>query len=120
MSVELIAILAIGATLGGLLVALASLFLVLFNNLREDLRGLETRLTEDIQDLEKRLTGNIQDLEKRRTEDMQAIETRFQGIEARLQGIETRLTNVEQELARQSGLIEGLFGTGHERKVAPA
>ena len=83
----LIAILAVGATLAGLIVASS-------RGLRQDMVRLEARLDEKINGLESRLDERINRLEARMREDMKQLSD--------------RLGRVEHSQAKLEGLLEGL------------
>ena len=95
MSIELagilIAILAVGATLGGLILASSR---GLRQDIRQDMVRLESRLDEKINGLESRLDEKINGLEARMREDMKQLSD--------------RLARVEHSQAKLEGLLEGL------------
>ncbi len=87
----LIAILAVGATLAGLIVASSR---GLRQDIRQDMVRLEARLDEKINGLESRLDEKINRLEARMREDMKQLSD--------------RLARVEHSQAKLEGLLEGL------------
>ena len=91
MSVELIsvliAVLAVGATLGGLILTGNR---GLRQDMRQDMAKLEARLDERINGLESRLDGSIK-----------ALESRFDGLERQFGELRERMAHLE-------GLLEGL------------
>ena len=95
MSVELISVLvavvAIGATLGGLILTGNR---GLRQDMREDIGKLETRLREDIGKLESRLDERIDRLESRLRDDIKQLGD--------------RVARVEHSQAKLEGLLEGL------------
>ena len=95
MSVELIsvlvAVLAIGATLAGLILTGNR---GLRQNIRQDMARLETRLDERISGLEERLREDMGKMESRLREDMKQLSE--------------RVARVEHSQAKLEGLLEGL------------
>ena len=83
MSGEMIAIVAVG-------VALAGVILTATRGLRQDMARLESRLEERINGLESRLDGSIK-----------ALESRFDGLERQFGELRERMAHLE-------GLLEGL------------
>ena len=102
MSIELISVLvavvAIGATLGGLI-------LTSNRGLRQDIRldmgRLESRLDERISGLESRLDERISGLESRLDGSIKALESRFDAMESQFGELRERMAHLE-------GLLEGL------------
>ena len=102
MSVELIsvlvAVLAIGATLGGLILTsnrgLRQDMAQLRQDMREDMGKLESRLREDIGKLESRLDERIDRLEARLRDDIKQLGD--------------RVGRMEHSQAKLEGLLEGL------------
>ena len=102
MSVELIsvlvAVLAIGATLGGL---------ILTSN-----RGLRQDIRQDMERLESRLREDMKQGEERLREDMGKLESRLRDDTSRLRDdikqLGERVARVEHSQAKLEGLLEGL------------
>ena len=102
MSIELagilIAILAVGATLGGLILASS--------------RGLRQDIRQDMARLESRLDEKINGLESRLDEKINGLEAKIDGLEARMREdmkqLSDRLARVEHSQAKLEGLLEGL------------
>ena len=102
MSIELagilIAILAVGATLGGLILASSR---GLRQDIRQDMVRLESRLDEKINGLESRLDAKIN-----------GLDAKIDGLEARMREdmkqLSDRLARVEHSQAKLEGLLEGL------------
>ena len=109
MSVELIsvlvAVLAIGATLVGVI-------LTSIRGLREDMRKDTARLDERIGGLESRLDERIGGLESRLHEDMGKLESRLREDTSQLRDdikqLGDRVGRVEHTQAHLGGLLEGL------------
>ena len=91
MSVELIsvliAVLAVGATLGGL---------ILTSN-----RGLRQDIRQDITRMESRLDERISALESR-------MDERINGLESRFDAMEKQFGELRERMAHLEGLLEGL------------
>ena len=102
MSVELIsvlvAVLAIGATLAGLI-------LTSNRGLRQDMRQDMVRLSERIGGLESRMDERIGGLEVRLREDMGKLESRLRDD---IKQLGDRMGRVEHSQAKLEGLLEGL------------
>ena len=102
MSIELagilIAILAVGATLGGLILASS--------------RGLRQDIRQDMVRLESRLDEKINGLESRLDEKINGLDAKINGLEARMREdmkqLSDRLGRVEHSQAKLEGLLEGL------------
>ncbi len=87
MSGELIAIVAVGA-------ALAGLILTSSRGLRQDMARLESRLDGNIGGLESRLDGKIGGLESR--------------LDGKIGGLESQIGELRERMAHLEGLLEGL------------
>ncbi len=102
MSIELagnlIAILAVGVTLAGLIVASS-------RGLRQDMVRLEARLDEKINGLGSRLDEKINGLESRLDERINRLEARMRED---MKQLSDRLGRVEHSQAKLEGLLEGL------------
>ena len=91
MSGELIAIVAVGVTLAGLILTSSR---GLRQDMREDIGKLESRLREDIGKLESRLDERIDRLEARLRDDIKQLGD--------------RVGRMEHSQAKLEGLLEGL------------
>ena len=113
MSVELIsvlvAVLAIGATLAGVILTSNRR---LRKDMRDDMKQGESRLREDMGKLESRLRDDIKQGESRLREDMGKLESRLRDDTSRLRDdikqLGERLARVEHSQAKLEGLLEGL------------
>ncbi len=102
MSIELagilIAILAVGATLAGLMLT--------------SIRGLRQDIRQDMVRLESRLDANINGLESRLDAKLNGLESKINGLESRMREdmkqLSDRLARVEHSQAKLEGLLEGL------------
>ena len=103
MSVELIsvliAVLAVGATLGGL---------ILTSN-----RGLRQDIRQDITRMESRLDERISALESR-------MDERINGLESRFDAMEKQFGELRERMAHLEGLLEGLREAITGRAARPA
>ncbi len=124
MSIELagilIAIVAVGAALAGLIVTSVR---GLRQDIRQDMARLESRLYAKINEsesrldakidgLESRLDAKINGLESRLDAKIDALDARIDGLEARMREdmkqLSDRLARVEHGQAKLEGLLEGL------------
>ncbi len=102
MSIELagilIAILAVGATLGGLILATS--------------RGLRQDIRQDMARLESRLDAKIMESESRLDAKIDALDAKIDRLEARMREdikqLSDRVARVEYSQAKLEGLLEGL------------
>ena len=102
MSIELagilIAILAVGATLAGLMLT--------------SIRGLRQDIRQDMVRLESRLDAKINGLESRLDAKLNGLESKINGLESRMREdmkqLSDRLARVEHSQAKLEGLLEGL------------
>ncbi len=113
MSIELagilIAIVAVGAALAGLIVTSVR---GLRQDIRQDMARLESRLDAKINESESRLDARIDGLESRLNAKIDGLEARIDGLEARMREdmkqLSDRLARVEHGQAKLEGLLEGL------------
>ena len=113
MSIELagilIAIVAVGAALAGLIVTSVR---GLRQDIRQDMARLESRLDAKINESESRLDAKIDGLESRLDAKIDALDARIDGLEARMREdmkqLSDRLARVEHGQAKLEGLLEGL------------
>ena len=113
MSIELagilIAIMAVGAALAGLIVTSVR---GLRQDIRQDIARLESRLDAKINESESRLDAKIDGLESRLDAKIDALDARIDGLEARMREdmkqLSDRLARVEHGQAKLEGLLEGL------------
>ncbi len=113
MSIELagilIAIVAVGAALAGLIVTSVR---GLRQDIRQDMARLESRLDAKINESESRLDAKIDGLESRLDAKIDGLEARIDGLEARMREdmkqLSDRLARVEHGQAKLEGLLEGL------------
>ena len=113
MSIELagilIAIMAVGAALAGLIVTSVR---GLRQDIRQDMARLESRLDAKINESESRLDAKIDGLESRLDAKIDALDARIDGLEARMREdmkqLSDRLARVEHGQAKLEGLLEGL------------
>ena len=113
MSIELagilIAIVAVGAALAGLIVTSVR---GLRQDIRQDIARLESRLDAKINESESRLDAKIDGLESRLDAKIDGLEARIDGLEARMREdmkqLSDRLARVEHGQAKLEGLLEGL------------
>ena len=101
MTPEMIAILAVGAALAGLIWQGQ-------RGLRADQQSLRTEMRADQQSLRAELVGR-----------MDGIENRMGRIESRIDGIEARLTELGDRVSRIEGMLHWHFGR-NEEPPAPA
>ena len=101
MTPEMIAILAVGAALAGLM--------------WQGQRGLRADLRADQQNLRAELLGRMDGLESR----MDGLESRMDRIEGRMDRIEGRLTELGDRVSRIEGMLHWHFGR-NEEPPAPA
>ncbi len=109
MSIELagilIAILAVGATLGGLILATS--------------RGLRQDIRQDMARLESRLDAKIKESESRLDAKIDGVDAKIDGLDAKIDRLEARMredikqlsdrvARVEYSQAKLEGLLEGL------------
>ncbi len=102
MSIELagilIAILAVGATLGGLILATS--------------RGLRQDIRQDMARLESRLDAKIMESESRLDAKIDALDAKIDRLEARMREdikqLSDRVARIEYSQAKLEGLLEGL------------
>ena len=106
MSVELIsvlvAVLAIGATLAGVILTSNR---GLRKDMREDMKQGESRLREDMKQGESRLREDIGKLESRLDERIDRLEARLRDD---IKQLGDRVSRVEHSQAKLEGLLEGL------------
>ena len=103
MTPEMIAILAVGAALAGLIWQGQ-------RGLRADQQSLRTELRADQQSLRAELIGRMDGIESR----MDGIESRMDGIESRMGRIESRLTELGDRVSRIEGMLHWHFGRNEE------
>ena len=105
MSIELISVLvavvAIGATLGGLILTSTRGLRLDMRDMRQDMAQMESRLDERISGLESRLDERISGLESRLDGSIKALESRFDAMESQFGELRERMAHLE-------GLLEGL------------
>ena len=109
MSIELvgilIAILAVGATLAGMILAGS-------RGLRQDMVRLESRLDAKIDGSESRLDAKIDGLESRLDAKIDGLDAKIDGLDVRMREdmkqLSDRLGRVEHSQAKLEGLLEGL------------
>ena len=102
MSGELIAIVAVGAALAGLILTSSR---GLRQDMREDMGKLESRLREDIGKLETRLEEKINGSESRLDERIERLESRLRDD---IKQLGDRVGRMEHSQAKLEGLLEGL------------
>ena len=102
MSGELIAIVAVGVTLAGLILTSNR---GLRKDMREDMGKLESRLREDIGKLEARLDEKINGSESRLDERIERLESRLRDD---IKQLGDRGGRMEHSQAKLEGLLEGL------------
>ncbi len=94
----LIAILAVGATVAGLIVT--------------SVRGLRQDIRQDMARLESRLVAKIDESESRLDAKFNGLDAKIDGLEARMREdmkqLSDRLARVEHSQAKLEGLLEGL------------
>ncbi len=120
MSIELagilIAILAVGATLGGLILATSR---GLRQDIRQDMARLESRLDAKIKESESRLDAKIKESESRLDAKIDGVDAKIDGLDAKIDRLEARMredikqlsdrvARVEYSQAKLEGLLEGL------------
>ena len=114
MTPEMIAILAVGAALAGLIWqgqrGLRADRQSLRAELRADQQSLRTELRADQQSLRAELIGRMDGIESR----MDGIESRMDGIESRMGRIESRLTELGDRVSRIEGMLHWHFGRNEE------
>ena len=105
MSLELIAILAVG-------VAMAGLILNGQNQTNKQLNALEQRMEARVDASDQRMEGRIDALEQRMEGRIDALEQRVSTLELqvtqRFDRLEARLAALEQRVARLEGVLDGL------------
>ena len=113
MSIELagilIAIVAVGAALAGLIVTSVR---GLRQDIRQDMGRLESRLDAKIKESESRLDAKISESESRLDAKIDGLDAKIDGLEARMREemkqLSDRLARVEHGQAKLEGLLEGL------------
>ena len=98
MSAELIAIIAVG-------IALAGLLQIRINRLEDRQRA---ELAELKAELEERQQAGLAELEERQRQGMAALERRLTVLEDRFGALEKGLAELRERMARLEGLLEGL------------
>ena len=105
----LIAILAVGATVAGLIVTSVR---GLRQDIRQDMARLESRLVAKINESESRLDAKINESESRLDAKINGLDAKIDGLEARMREdikqLSDRLARVEHSQAKLEGLLEGL------------